>query len=358
MDRRANVLRKLLDYSEDEIIYRRYYELRGDDAARKALLAEVEDYAREHYLFLEEYPFIVIPKLFSENSILPHLGLSRESNVYLLKHNRYTPVFLHQQDFFEIVYAFSGSCNQRIGQQSVPLKQGDLCFIPPYVEHTMEVFDDSVMINLQIRRDTFDDIFFNSLRANSILSEFFMSCLYSQNPAQHIVFSTGDDQEIQNQILEMYEEMIYPDEYSRRLLSSMVPVLFVKTLRGYGNTARLGSSAQRSKTSQNALRLVAYINDNYKDVTLESMASHFNYSVPYCSKLIRDETGTGFVFFVRRVRMNRAATLLQSSNASVATIGEMVGYENPESFIRAFQKVYHQSPSAYRKSVTNDSSGK
>ena len=89
-------------------------------------------------------------------------------------------------------------------------------------------------------------------------------------------------------------------------------------------------------------------------MTLEDVATHFNYSVPHCSKLIRDETGIGFVAFVRRIKMNHAVALLLNTRTSVADIASMVGYENPESFIRVFQKVYQMSPTAYRKKVTGE----
>lgn len=52
--------------------------------------------------------------------------------------------------------------------------------------------------------------------------------------------------------------------------------------------------------------------------------------------------------------MNHATALLLNTRASVADIASMVGYENPESFIRVFQKVYQMSPTAYRKKATGD----
>lgn len=351
MSRKEHVLKKLLEYTEDEEIYRRYYELRDDDTARHEFLASVEAYAQDHHLFIEEYPFITIPTLFSERNISPLLGITEKENVFLMKHARYTPVFVHQQDFFEAIYILRGACRQMIDGEEVPLRRGDLCFIPPFVEHTLEIFDDSIAINLQIRRDTFDDIFFNTLRSNSILAMFFMSCLYSKSPTKKIVFSTGEDEEIENLILEMYEEILFRDEYSPRLLSSMTSLLFVKTLRGYSDTAILKSNTPEQRTSKRALRLIAYINDHYQDITLEELADHFHYSAPYCSKLIRNETGMGFVFFVSHVRMNRAAILLQNTNNTIVNIANMVGYENTESFIRAFQKVYKMSPGNYRKSI-------
>ena len=47
--------------------------------------------------------------------------------------------------------------------------------------------------------------------------------------------------------------------------------------------------------------------------------------------------------------MNHAVSLLLNSRIPVSEISSIVGYENPESFIRSFQKVYQMSPTAYRK---------
>ena len=58
--------------------------------------------------------------------------------------------------------------------------------------------------------------------------------------------------------------------------------------------------------------------------------------------------------FVRRIKMNHASALLLNTRTSVADIANLVGYENPESFIRVFQKVYQMSPTAYRKKVTGE----
>ena len=236
----------------------------------------MEDYVRKHRLFIDEYPFIEVPEFVSEKTDLPHLPIRQEDEVHIRKHARYSPPFVHMQDFFEIMYVLSGSCNHNIDGEDIPLAQGDLCFIPPYSKHTHEVFDDSVVLCIYMRSDTFDDIFFNTLRSNHILSDFFMSCLYSKNPAKRIVFSTGDDKEIQNLILEMYHEVRYPDKYSRRILNNSMPLLFLKTLRKYDQTASLNTAGRQPKASRNALRLISYINDNYRDITLESLADHFN----------------------------------------------------------------------------------
>lgn len=349
MSTNEELLRSLLPLTQEEQVYKHFYDLRDDPAARKAYADETEDYVRAHRLLIFDYPFVTHPELLREEDLYAHLSITRGSNVNVVRHLRYTPVFLHSHTFFTVLYVLRGKCGHTVGTADLPMQRGDVFFLPPYVKQTIGVFDDSLVLNLHIRRDTFDDVFFNALRYNNILSDFFMSCLYSKSPVSGILFRTGDDREIESLFLEMYRETLLDDSYSWRLLNNLVPLLFAKILRGYSDKAVFTGAEEKQSADSIKLRILSFINDNYRSVTLEEVADHFNYSVPYCSKLIRDETGVGFVAFVRRIRMNHAAALLLNTRTSVADIAGMVGYENPESFIRVFQKVYGMSPTAYRK---------
>lgn len=356
MDPKEDILNSLIPLTEEEQVYKRFYELRDDAPARKAYAAEMEEYVRSHRLLIFDYPFVTHPELLREEDLYEHLSITRGSNVNVVRHLRYTPVFVHSHSFFTVLYVLRGRCAHTAGEEDVPMEQGDLFFLPPYVKQTIGVFDDSIVLNLHIRRDTFDDVFFNALRYNNILSDFFMSSLYSREPVSGILFHTGEDSEIQTLILEMYKEVRLDDRYSWRLLNYMVPLLFAKLLRGYSDKAVFTGVEARLSTDNSKLRMLSYINDNYRTVTLEDVAAHFNYSVPHCSRLIREETGAGFLAFVRRIKMNHAAALLLNTRTSVAEIANLVGYENPESFIRVFQKVYQMSPTAYRKQHLGDPS--
>ena len=352
MKKKAELMQDLLEYTEDEKVYLKLYELRDDPDAYSRYLSEMEDFIRERHMIVPELSYARHPDLISESELFPDLAISRGSSVNVVKHLRYTPVFRHSHTFFAVVYVLKGSCGHTLDGQDAPLYQGDVAFIPPYTVQTIEVFDDSVVLSIHIRKDTFDDIFFNVLRYSNILSDFFMSHLYSKSPARSIVFRTGNDEEIQDLFLEMYREMLLDDAYSWRLMNNLVPILLAKLLRGYSESAVISDYRAHSSPDNTRLRMLSYISDHYKDISLNELASEFGYSVPHCSRLIREETGIGFSAFVRRVKMNHAVTLLTSTRTSIADISEAVGYENTESFIRAFQKVYGMSPSAYRKQNT------
>lgn len=347
------ILLQLTEYTEEEKVYKKFYELKSKDpAAYQDYLCEMKDYVHEHRILIFDYPDIHHPELITERDFYTDLSISHSSNVNVVRHLRYTPVFWHSHSFFTVLYVLKGSCGHKVGNLDLPLNEGDIFFLPPYVKQTIEVFDDSIILNLHIRKDTFSDVFFNTLRYDNILSDFFMSCLYSKKPVRGMLFHTAEDLEIQNLFLELYKEKNIDDLYSWWLLNNMVAQLFAKILRGYAKEVQFINSAAGS-TKNKTLQILSYIHDHYRSITLQELADHFHYSVPHCSKLIREETETGFTAFVRQIKMQHAADLLKSTRYTIAEITDMVGYENQETLIRVFKKTYGMTPSEYRKSVNS-----
>ncbi|MDR2403078.1 MAG: AraC family transcriptional regulator, partial [Spirochaetaceae bacterium] len=78
-------------------------------------------------------------------------------------------------------------------------------------------------------------------------------------------------------------------------------------------------------------------------------AARFNISTAHCSRLIEGITGKNFTALVRDIRMKHAQIMLTSSQTRIYDISYFLGYENQETFIRAFKKWYGASPAQYRK---------
>ena len=68
----------------------------------------------------------------------------------------------------------------------------------------------------------------------------------------------------------------------------------------------------------------------------------------YFSSIFKQETGTTFVEYLTKVRIDKACELLRCTNSRTAEIGEQVGYSDPHYFSATFKKVMGQSPKDYR----------
>ena len=84
-------------------------------------------------------------------------------------------------------------------------------------------------------------------------------------------------------------------------------------------------------------------------LSLEQTAKRFGYTPEHLSRKFRAETGMPFHQYCEKLRMRRAAALLQNGPESLAEIADRLGYCSASSFIRAFKRAYGMTPHAYRR---------
>ncbi len=84
------------------------------------------------------------------------------------------------------------------------------------------------------------------------------------------------------------------------------------------------------------------------DLTVERLAKRMSLPVRQVSSAINDETGLNVSQYVNQFRLEHAAKLLVESKESVAKVMESSGFLTRSNFYREFQRVYGQSPAAYR----------
>lgn len=97
--------------------------------------------------------------------------------------------------------------------------------------------------------------------------------------------------------------------------------------------------------------MLAFIESNYcrSDLTYEEVAAAGGITKTYVSKIFRTKLGMSYVEYLASVRMDRACTLLRTTNYNINDIAKFVGYENPSSFCRFFKDKYRISATDYRK---------
>lgn len=82
---------------------------------------------------------------------------------------------------------------------------------------------------------------------------------------------------------------------------------------------------------------------------LDELAAAAGLSVPHFCSLFRRQTGYAPIDFLIRQRIQRACTLLDTTDGSVASIAADVGYEDAYYFTRCFRRIVGCPPRVYRK---------
>lgn len=331
--------------NDDELFYKKYYYARQQEYSLKEFLATLNmNNIRKRNLMIPELPETIPPRF--EDSFF--FDPATNPSVVTVRHNRYTPSILHEHTFFEIVYVYDGSCKQTISNNKITLSTGDLCIIPPGIKHDISVFDDtSVILNCLVKKSTLHNIFFNFLNNANILSTFFLNNIYSESGNNYIIFHTGNDHEIHRGFLYTYWESINQTLYFDQMISYTLLLIFGLLIRLYERSVELPVFTK--KTDVQRFALLQFIQDNYKNISLDDVAERFNYTPEYASKLIKKATGLTFTQILQQVRIEKAQVLLHDTNMTIANIANEVGYENTEHFIRTFKNKMHMTPTEYRR---------
>lgn len=78
---------------------------------------------------------------------------------------------IHSHDYFELLYIVQGSCTQLVQNTTLQMSTGDFMILSPEVPHYVQIADDNTLaINITIRRSTFESVFFGLFSDNDILS--------------------------------------------------------------------------------------------------------------------------------------------------------------------------------------------
>lgn len=107
----------------------------------------------------------------------------------------------------------------------------------------------------------------------------------------------------------------------------------------------------RATYEERILRTQSYLNERLdEELRLEDLARIACLSPFHFHRVFRGMTGETVGAFVRRLRMQRAASQLKTSGKPVTDIAFQAGYDSLEGFSRAFHGHYGSAPSTWRES--------
>lgn len=293
----------------------------------------------------EEVTMNQLPRIvyYEHNCFLPG------ANIELNKTDRYLEQIAHTHDFYEVECVVKGNGIHIVEKQEIPLVEGDLVIVPPGVEHKAYPEGDAVVVNLKMRKRIFDNAFVNLLSTGTELSTYLLRTLYSSAYRTSLTFHCKEDAFIQSIVLSMYGQQIEQKPFYNYMLEGMTMTMFSYLMQEHSQDVEISNFVITS--NDRMTKIISYINENYKTVTLKSVAQKFYISEPHLSSIIKKETGSTFSSLLREIKMQKATILLLTTDLRIDDVCDHCGYQDTTQFIKTF-KIYHGlSPKKYRQSM-------
>lgn len=275
--------------------------------------------------------------------------IPQKFDISVVRMIRYMPAHWHTNDYFELYYVFAGSCELHFENEVIIMRPGTIVLLSPATRHASPCYsDECVLFCYMIRTSTFNLVFWNNLTDQNLMSAFFRKALNGEEGKSYLHFETREDARIQLLLYDIYKEYNSGDIYSPHMMNSLMSMFFIQLLRDYKNEVHLPLEASLHWNPCFG-EIFTYIQNNYRTVTLQDLAEHFNYSERQLTRIIYSATNHNFSEVLLDLRMHNAAGYLSTTSLSTEKISELAGYSNVSSFYRAFKKFHGSSPSEYRR---------
>lgn len=183
--------------------------------------------------------------------------------------------------------------------------------------------------------------FFNDLGLNVLKSSMFRQ--YIVMDAYFCIASFLDEMQISRDELEAFDansNVLQSEDYAKAYVARIVR-----------QAVELREKSASNRYGEIVDAVMRYVEKNYTDeeLSLNTIASHVNFSPNHLSMVFRQQTGQPLVKYVTDYRMNKAKELLRCTNKKSSVISGEVGYKDPHYFSYLFKKTQGMTPTQYRE---------
>ncbi|WP_462405418.1 AraC family transcriptional regulator [Gracilibacillus sp. Marseille-QA3620] len=277
--------------------------------------------------------------------------LTNGDTIVLRKHTRFIDFPRHRHNYIEVNYVFSGSLKQKVGEDEIFLKKGELLFLNQHIDHEIKACGkEDIVINFIIEPKFFEFIF-TYLSNNNLMSNFIIDSLYNHTQkGQYLYYQVSEVKSIQELVKKMMYEMTeksYLSESSMKLYMGLVMIELIK------HSDKLKNSKIDTYQQSLIAEVLKCIDEQYRTITLYELAESLNQPHYSLSKQIKKATGNTFKELLQEKRLFIAKNLLEGSAMPVAEIAEFIGYDNVSYFYRIFKSKYGYTPKKIREQLAN-----
>lgn len=264
--------------------------------------------------------------------------------IQIRPHTRFIHFPAHMHNYVEVVYMCEGSTQHIVNGSDVILNTGELLFLNQNAtQEIMPAGENDIAINFIIMPEFFEQSLKMIGDEKNLIWDFLISCLKNKDDdIGFLHFKTAEVLPIQN----LVENMIWTimNDEDMRSINQMTMGLLLLELMNHTDKMTSGSSYEQDLL----FTVFRYIEQNYREGELSSLAEIMNCDMLWLSRMIKKLTGSTYTELVQKKKLDQAAFLLSKTNISIVDIGYNIGYENTSYFHRIFKVYYGQTPRHYR----------
>ncbi len=252
----------------------------------------------------------------------------------------------HKHDFFEIVYVLKGKSMQYIDGKEYSVRHGDALVINYNQIHSAVNSEDFSYVNILMKPEYISKSLANNENAFALLhlSEFESFSKILDESKCKISFNGEERNKIEEIVAVLSEEMEQKAPGYELAVRSQFNLLLIMIFR------KMSLKLENSFSGVSD-ELLSYIKQHCAEkLSLKSIAELCAYNPSYFSRIFKETVGMTFTEYVKRIRIEKAAALIETTSSNITDIAYNVGYTDKTKFFSHFKALKGVSPLKFRKS--------
>ena len=254
----------------------------------------------------------------------------------------------HEHDFLELVYVLEGKAEHTVNDVKMNISRGDYFIIDYGTKHKYKPKGSGSLkiMNCMFSPMVIDPSLKNCRRFKELINHYlinFDSNILNSNPTSYKY--RDDSGDILKLLNRMNREYTAKKIGYQEVMRGQFIELLINIIR---NITIADTEAYDNDIVQYILK---HVQKHYAErISLQRIATKYNYSLNNASRLFKDRTGLSFQDYVQSVRIKESCRLLINTADSIPIIAQSVGYGDTKFFNQLFKRHLGISPSEYRKS--------
>ena len=236
----------------------------------------------------------------------------------------------HSHNFTEFFYITKGSGTFSVERDTIHVKAGDLIILNPTIEHT-EIS--------------------NPLKPMEYMVFGVEGIQFQTENQGCILLNNTHKSDLQFYFYTLSYEMKRNRPYRDFMCQNILNIIFTTILRNEALQISLSTDSHLSKECSVAKK---YMEENFSEnITVETLSSMVHLNKYYFIHKFTKEMGISPINYLIKKRVEESKHLLTSTNYSLSSISQIVGFSSPTYFSQAFKKATNLPPQDYRKKYGN-----
>ena len=237
---------------------------------------------------------------------------------------------LHWHEHLEFHFMVSGRAKIQCGGQIIDFRTNDCLIINSNELHKSIDAENCECFRFKLHPSFFDNkchVFTNLVRDDKIIN-------YMQK------------------IMELYKKS---DDASEYIIKGHIFYLIGYLCENYRIKTLSSHTLKQNDEKFNKMNTVAsYLHSGYaSEIKVEKLADMCHYTYSYFSSAFKEVFGMPLTKYLLSLRINKAKTLLLTTDMNITEIGISCGFSDANYFARAFKKETKKSPTDFREKLNN-----